>query len=386
MLNDILGLLSTAPKEIMDAAESELKRIGYQTIRGGDDLFLFAIPPQFFGDEPKPAIVPLLCAHVDVVGEIPPKRVDLILDVSGNKISLSEKSKAHVLGADDRAGIYAMFKIVSSLSSQLPFVVLTDKEEVGGIGAKAVVDSGLLDVYATYISCYIELDRKGNGEFVSYDQSGSPNKALGEMFIDQGFKLGHGSYSDVSDFTFRTGVSNVNLSVGYRHEHTTKEILFLDELDLTVSRVLRMWKNYPQLFSEVFEQEEYKGYDYNNDDWGWDLQPPLAEYDRVLEQIYVTVVDKVRDDHDIPNLVRNFIDELPADLMTELVVYLDEIVDELCVNDVEVQIAEELMSTITPPSGGWGEVEEDEDDDDFGLYVDARGAVVCGAKNRVGCY
>lgn len=364
-LSNILDLLSATPREIMDTVERELAAYGYQTTRDFEDLFLFAAPPV----TSAPRIAPMLVAHVDVVGVLPPEKKDLILNASGNKISLDRKSKAGVLGADDRAGIFAMFKILRSLllrgsNTVLPFIVLTDKEEVGGLGARAVVASGLLDDYTKRISCYIELDRKGNGEFVSYDQSGSPNEELGEMFLDQGFKLGCGSYSDVADFTAYTGTSNVNLSVGYRNEHTGSEVLFLDEMELTISRVLQMWDTYPMLFSEVFEQEDDASIcDFNMSFGGG----PSDGYFEMWDEVYMLVEASECSD-DIAELVGAFIDGLEPDLFGELVEDIESVVEDLSEKNIEV--AEALSSALVTPDG------EDEGKE-LDFSVDQRGAVAC---------
>jgi len=324
MLNSILDLLSATPLEIMDAAEDELTRLGYQTTRGRENLFVFAAPPPTEGVTK----VPLLCAHADVVGVIPPKKTDLIFDASLNKISLDKKSKAKVLGADDRAGIFAMFKIVHGLKDRLPFVVITDKEEVGGVGAGAVVDSQFLELNKENISCYIELDRRGCGEVVSYDFSGSPNEDLGEMFYGQGFIADYGSYSDVADFTSQTDTSNVNLSVGYRKEHSKNEVLFLDELQLTVDRVLRMWKDCPTLFTETFEQEDndrFANWDYKfygSGVGGYD------DFDNLMDSIYMVTMD-VKEGQDSHEAVAQYIDALSKKSVRTLMENLEEVVEEL---------------------------------------------------------
>jgi len=379
MLKNILELLSATPKEIMDAAEIELERVGYDVFRDPEDLFLFASPPQFIAVGHETKVVPMLVAHVDVVGVLPPKKKDLIVNPNGNKISLDPKSEASVLGADDRAGVYALFKIVGSFFNSRPFVVLTDEEEIGGIGARALVDSGFLDDHKDHISCYIELDRKGNGEVVSYDASGAPNEELGEVLFDQGFKLGYGSYSDVCDFTAHTNTSNVNLSVGYYHEHSKGEVLFLDELELTVSRVVSIWSN-PLLFEKVFEQEEASGWYRGQGEFSDSIQ-----YDTLMDKVY-ELSGLAADHKDVGSLVQNFVDDLPPKLLVELVTNLEEVIDELSYYnfDTDELVVEHLINIIMDC-----EEEEEEDDrwdNDFGLYVDQRGGVVCSKKNRVGCY
>ena len=73
----------------------------------------------------------LLVAHMDTVFEEPPKRVfykeneDKIYNPDGG------------LGGDDRCGIYAIMKL---LGKYRPYVLFTEDEEIGCIGAEKAVE------------------------------------------------------------------------------------------------------------------------------------------------------------------------------------------------------------------------------------------------------
>ena len=159
----------------------------------------------------------------------------------------------------------------------------------------------------------------------------------------------------------------------------------MDELGLTISRVLRMWDDCPSLFTAVFEQEEYEGFDLDAD---WNRGYP--QYEAMLDMVYM-MVESAEESEDVFGLVSEFVMGLSPKILTELVVHLEDVVDDLCYNDTEAAVAEALVNVLTSRKGEEEEEEEEEEeskslDTDFGLYVDARGAVVCGAKNRVGCY
>lgn len=383
MLYDILTLLTATAEQILTEVETELASLGYEVSKTPDDMFVFGVPPTL----DKSVTTPLLCAHVDLVGVVSPKKEDIILDFGQNRISLNPKSEASCLGADDRAGIYAMFKLLRSLSesgSILPFVVTTNFEEVSGIGAQAVANSDLLQTYENNVSCYIELDRRRSGEFVSYDPSGYPNEELGQMFKEQGFTLGSGSYSDVADFTPITNTSNVNISVGYRNEHSKNEVLFLDELELTVTRVLRMWEYCPELFTKIFEAEESDGWwdmgdSFSGENWDYD------GYHDMMDSVY-QLSEGLSIDEDIPMIVHNYLEALPTRLMNSLVENLEEVVQDLeCgLDEIERQIAKALVSLLIDDYGKALEEELDYLEGADGFCVNSRGTVVGRTMNKAG--
>lgn len=185
----------------------------------------------------------MLVAHIDTVS-IP----KVSLKVTSNVV----RNTCGPLGADDRAGIYAALKIYQKAVIK-PHLLFTDLEERGGIGAKEV---------AYTLPCpdgvklLIELDRRGCNEWVSYDPQHKKVKKYVEKF---GFVEEFGTYSDIADIAPAWNKASVNLSVGYYDQHTAKERLHLDELELTIQRVLNMTlnpiaKDYPP------PEDEYTGY------------------------------------------------------------------------------------------------------------------------------
>lgn len=145
------------------------------------------------------------------------------------------------LGADDRAGVYACLQIFDSMpESHKPIILFTDGEEYGGIGANEVVC--LLDTdYSVLkdVSYFIELDRKGGNDCVFYNGESREFKRYIKGF---GFKEDMGSFTDISIICPEVGICGVNLSVGYYHQHTDKEILKMDELEAAIATVKSMIK------------------------------------------------------------------------------------------------------------------------------------------------
>ena len=131
------------------------------------------------------------------------------------------------LGADDRAGVYAILSIINS--GFRPSVVFTTDEEKGCLGAaELVIDHP--DCPFPNLKAIIELDRCGKEDSVFYD---CDNIDFEEYIAQFGFKPNLGSFSDISTIAPEWGVAAVNLSVGYVDEHTYNERLYVKHLELT---------------------------------------------------------------------------------------------------------------------------------------------------------
>ena len=133
------------------------------------------------------------------------------------------------LGADDKAGIFAIMKIVEA--GLRPHIIFTTDEEIGGLGAEVLVENGNPFSELKFL---IELDRRGSQDCVFYDCETKDFMKYIETF---GFKTAHGSFSDISILCGAWQICGVNLSVGYLNEHTHKEILVMPCLYETINKV-----------------------------------------------------------------------------------------------------------------------------------------------------
>lgn len=119
----------------------------------------------------------------------------------------------------------------------------------------------------------IELDRQGSIDAVFYDCNTADFKSYISSF---GFKEAQGSFSDISFLMSEWNICAVNLSIGYRDEHTYAETLHFDDLFETVRKVKNMLKakDIPTfIYEEVphvhhfgklnFDAFKYKTYDYD---------------------------------------------------------------------------------------------------------------------------
>lgn len=168
-----------------------------------------------------------LVAHVDTVR-------------GRDRIDLRQKhsvitNRHGILGADDRAGVYALFALEHTGVNLL----FTNYEESGGKGAVSAANR----LEFTGVNLFIELDRRGCNEYVYY--SWRLPKATKQYIESYGFIEDYGSYSDIAEFE-QFGIPAVNLSIGYYNQHTTRESLHIDEMNLTIERVKAMISNPPK--------------------------------------------------------------------------------------------------------------------------------------------
>ena len=135
------------------------------------------------------------------------------------------------LGADDRAGVYAIIKILED--GFKPAIIFTTDEELGGLGAE--------DLILDFPECpfketkmILELDRAKEKDCVFYS---CKNTKFEKYIQSYGFKYAEGTFSDISFIAPSWGIAAVNLSVGYLNEHSPLEMLHVDWLNQTIEKV-----------------------------------------------------------------------------------------------------------------------------------------------------
>lgn len=123
------------------------------------------------------------------------------------------------LGADDRAGVFAIIKILHE--GLRPTIIFTTDEEQGGRGATVLGTQNC----PTKLKYMIELDRRGESDCVFYD---CYNPEFVKYIESFGFKEAYGSFSDISFLMPPWKVCGVNLSIGYEEEHS-----YIEQLNTT---------------------------------------------------------------------------------------------------------------------------------------------------------
>jgi hypothetical protein len=208
-----------------------------------------------------------LVAHLDTVFSRVPE--DIFYDKQKNVMWSPDG-----LGADDRAGVYAIVQLLKQ--GFRPTIIFTTDEERGALGAdKLIQDHPTAPTELKYI---IELDRRGNNDCVFYD---CENFSFEEYVENFGFVTAYGTFSDISVICPAWKVAGVNLSIGYRNEHSYSEVLYVGNMIDTIQKVGRMlqdaenaaaYEYIPASYTKYYSTKYSKawGLDDYIDEFGWD--------------------------------------------------------------------------------------------------------------------
>lgn len=218
-----------------------LKKHGYKVTV--NNTFVFAVPEQ-------DALPVMVVAHVDTVhSELPAK---LFVDKALGEVFAHDKAgNSCGVGADDRAGVALIMRLLDH--GLRPYVLFTDGEERGGIGASDFVRA--YAVPPVDVRFLVEFDRKGNREAVFYDCGNNEFIRFVKSF---GFEEDVGSFTDISIICPAWDVAGVNLSVGYKMAHTQLETLVLEHWDNTFQAVIPLLK--ASTNAPVYDFQEKRGY------------------------------------------------------------------------------------------------------------------------------
>lgn len=193
-----------------------------------------------------------LVAHMDTVFSSPPK--DIYYD-ERKGVCWSPDG----LGADDRAGIFAILTILKH--GYRPSIIFTTDEEIGAVGASQLVED--IKTPESELKYIIQLDRRGTNDCVFYDCN---NREFIEYIEKFGFVETFGSFSDISVICPTWGIAGVNLSIGYEDEHSISETLRIGAMLNTIQKVENMLKVKDIPFFEYIE------YSYTNNSWNYYFQ------------------------------------------------------------------------------------------------------------------
>jgi len=192
----------------------------------------------------------MLVAHLDTVHKNLPK--EIFHDTFKN-VFWSPQG----IGADDRAGVWAILQLITPKVK--PYILFTTQEEVGGIGASIAAK----EIQAPDIKFIIELDRKGSNDAVFYDCC---NQEFIDYIISFGFKENRGSFSDISVLCPEWNIAGVNLSTGYYNAHTKEEYLNLNELNINIKKIKKIFSSIPAETFTFESDSQYVVDDYYGDE------------------------------------------------------------------------------------------------------------------------
>lgn len=211
-------------KKILKMEQKYLKLFLYNTMKEKGynpqfrDGFIYA----------KGELPVMLVAHMDTVHKSVVK--EIYVSDCGNITS------PQGIGGDDRCGIY----MITQLMQHKPYILFTEDEEVGGVGAKKFATAyNKNEIEPIDVKYLIELDRKGCNDMVFYE---CDNEEFEKYIGKFGWDSRYGTYSDICSVAPVIGKAAVNLSSGYYKAHTTEEIINIDDVMTNIKRVRKMIK------------------------------------------------------------------------------------------------------------------------------------------------
>lgn len=227
----LAGLLRSDVPTLISTCDKYLRNLYKESTVYSCDEYVFAV-----GDIPI-----LLVAHLDTVWLEAP-----VILVTEDKAIWTGKNG---LGADDRAGVFAILKLIQQ-NKHKPYVLFTTDEEMGGIGA--YVFSKDFPAPPEELKYIIEIDRRGQGQSVFYN---CKNKEFENYVNSFGFTTHEGIFSDISFICPTWNIAGVNLSAGYYNEHTPYEYLKIKDLYYTIDKVQEMLNDVDNAKNYIYLKE-----------------------------------------------------------------------------------------------------------------------------------
>lgn len=238
-----LKILSLTADKMFEYNLAALKSFGYEDIKS----FWNPLSGYIFAKGTLPVC---LCAHMDKVPHYESiKKINRVCVVDKKKhvIDVYLNSEQGI-GGDDRCGVYAILQMLKL--GHRPSVLFCMGEEIGCKGSHKFTEDFPKD-FLNDINAFIQIDRRGNHDVVRYsDDNDELTKAI-EAFD---FKRSWGSCTDISVLMPYFGISGVNLSSGYYHEHTgATEYISINDVNYLLKRLNNI------LSSDIFgKRYEYK--------------------------------------------------------------------------------------------------------------------------------
>jgi len=221
-----------------------------------------------------------LVSHIDAVSTTPLNSLEI--KEENGVISLQPFSKARILGADDKNGLWSIAKVIEG--GARPWVILTDMEERGCIGAQMLVDyvigygfnaHDIVTDMLDNVSTLVEIDR---GMHEGKEHEAVFYTTQTEEFVkyveNHGYNIANGSYSDVATLVdmFDHAMNAVNLNAGYVHEHTNREYTVVKDVEYTVEQVIDMVYNsdkIPSPYEVAIVNKWDEEWTYTDKEWKW---------------------------------------------------------------------------------------------------------------------
>ncbi len=206
-----------------------------------------------------------LTSHMDTTPTVGGAKRTPVIDYYENIETDENGNVTHTLtspqgiGGDDRCGIWSIIMILKETAYR-PYIVFCEDEEIGCVGSGKFAKTEYVNEL-TNCKFLVEIDRRGNNDCVFYDDD---NKEFHKWVKDvTGYTEAIGSCSDICNLSSACGVSSVNLSSGYYHEHTLEEKIIVEETIHTKDVVIKLIEEGCKEEVEQFEYVDKYNYSYN---------------------------------------------------------------------------------------------------------------------------
>lgn len=165
---------------------------------------------------------------------------------------------------DDRLGAYILLDLLPGIFGGTPYdILLTTNEEIGMSTARNFLPPAGKDY-----NWMVEFDRRGE-DVVFYDYENPDWRAA---FLDAGFRVGSGSFSDVAALKFLR-ICGVNIGVGYHDEHSKYAYMIENELIPQLEKFYRFFMLYKDTkfpFDPAVHKRTYTTYQSGwTSEWNW---------------------------------------------------------------------------------------------------------------------
>lgn len=192
----------------------------------------------------NPTYYPCIIAHTDCI--ITWKGNRTIVNHNGVLMGqhVNDYSRCGIT-ADDSCGIYAALEILNEVSNLK--ICLTTEEEIGGVGAQQAAYN--VDFFAD-VAYFLQADRRGKSDLITNTNcldvcSKEFLKKINKSMKKFGYSENYGTFTDVGVLVEQFKISGVNISCGYKQEHTFNEHLVLSDLENCINFMLDIINNVP---------------------------------------------------------------------------------------------------------------------------------------------
>lgn len=182
------------------------------------------------------AFAPYFVAHADTVHKIVDEKnyaIRTVMTTDGDIVYSAfdpQTGQARGVGGDDKCGLFACLIAAQEMENVGVFIAID--EEVGCKGSRKAHEELFIRP-----GCFIQLDRRGNGDAVS--EIGGPIasqdwvEAMTPVIENWGYRWVRGAITDVGELCPMMYLSGINLSAGYHSPHGPNE--WVSETDLETS-------------------------------------------------------------------------------------------------------------------------------------------------------